>query len=94
MSAEIFAIICTHISQQSIIVFVFVFLQCDPGTGVDAFFHALYSQKNSTKIIALLGTACDEVTERVSKVATHQRIVQVSTLMTDIWYKYKVKMHM
>ncbi|OXA58880.1 Gamma-aminobutyric acid type B receptor subunit 2 [Folsomia candida] len=52
--------------------------QCDPGTGVDAFFHALYSQKNSTKIIALLGTACDEVTERVSKVATHQRIVQVS----------------
>ncbi|KDR18733.1 Gamma-aminobutyric acid type B receptor subunit 2 [Zootermopsis nevadensis] len=52
-------------------------LQCDPGVGVDAFFHALYTQK-STRMVMLLGTACSDVTESLAKVMPYWNILQVS----------------
>lgn len=51
--------------------------QCDPGVGVDRFFHALYTQ-NTTRMVMLLGSACSEVTESLAKVVPHWNIVQVS----------------
>ncbi|XP_047002677.1 gamma-aminobutyric acid type B receptor subunit 2 [Schistocerca americana] len=50
---------------------------CDPGVGVDAFFHALYTQ-NSTRTVMLLGSACSDVTESLAKVVPYWNIVQVS----------------
>lgn len=52
--------------------------QCDPGVGVDRFFHALYTQQ-STRMVMLLGSACSEVTESLAKVVPYWNIVQVST---------------
>ncbi|XP_068085262.1 gamma-aminobutyric acid type B receptor subunit 2 [Anabrus simplex] len=52
-------------------------MQCDPGVGVDAFFHALYTQ-NSTRMVMLLGTACSDVTESLAKVVPYWNMVQVS----------------
>lgn len=51
--------------------------KCDPGVGVDRFFHALYTQ-HSTRMIMLLGSACSEVTESLAKVVPYWNIVQVS----------------
>nr|XP_036231694.1 uncharacterized protein LOC106623734 [Bactrocera oleae] len=51
--------------------------QCDPGVGVDRFFHAIYTQPD-TRMIMLLGSACSEVTESLAKVVPHWSIVQVS----------------
>ncbi|XP_055386292.1 uncharacterized protein LOC129615216 [Condylostylus longicornis] len=51
--------------------------QCDPGVGVDRFFHALYTQ-HSTRMVMLLGSACSEVTESLAKVVPYWNIVQVS----------------
>ncbi|XP_067625917.1 gamma-aminobutyric acid type B receptor subunit 2 isoform X2 [Eurosta solidaginis] len=51
--------------------------QCDPGVGVDRFFHAIYTQPH-TRMIMLLGSACSEVTESLAKVVPHWSIVQVS----------------
>ncbi|XP_065340349.1 gamma-aminobutyric acid type B receptor subunit 2 isoform X1 [Cloeon dipterum] len=51
--------------------------KCDPGVGVDAFFHALYTRP-STKLPMLLGSACSEVTESLAKVTPYWNIVQVS----------------
>jgi hypothetical protein len=55
---------------------VVLLLQCDPGVGVDTFFHALYTQK-STRMLMLLGTACSDVTESLAKVTPYWNIVQV-----------------
>ncbi|KAH8374333.1 hypothetical protein KR200_001600, partial [Drosophila serrata] len=51
--------------------------QCDPGVGVDRFFHAIYTQP-STRMVMLLGSACSEVTESLAKVVPYWNIVQVS----------------
>ncbi|XP_068141556.1 gamma-aminobutyric acid type B receptor subunit 2 [Drosophila tropicalis] len=51
--------------------------QCDPGIGVDRFFHAIYTQP-STRMVMLLGSACSEVTESLAKVVPYWNIVQVS----------------
>ncbi|KAL7742417.1 hypothetical protein ACLKA6_019048 [Drosophila palustris] len=51
--------------------------QCDPGVGVDRFFHAIYTQP-STRMMMLLGSACSEVTESLAKVVPYWNIVQVS----------------
>lgn len=51
--------------------------KCDPGVGVDRFFHALYTQYR-TRILMLLGSACSEVTESLAKVVPYWNIVQVS----------------
>jgi len=53
--------------------------QCDPGVGVDRFFHAIYTQP-STRMVMLLGSACSEVTESLAKVVPYWNIVQVSHL--------------
>lgn len=53
-------------------------LQCDPGVGVDRFFHAIYTQP-STRMMMLLGSACSEVTESLAKVVPYWNIVQVSS---------------
>lgn len=52
-------------------------IQCDPGVGVDRFFHALYTQ-HLTRMLMLLGSACSEVTESLAKVVPYWNIVQVS----------------
>jgi gamma-aminobutyric acid type B receptor len=57
--------------------YIFILLQCDPGVGVDTFFHALYTQ--SRRMIMLLGTACSEVTESLAKMTPYWNIVQVWT---------------
>lgn len=52
-------------------------VKCDPGVGVDRFFHAIYTQ-HLTRILMLLGSACSEVTESLAKVVPYWNIVQVS----------------
>ncbi|KAF2880965.1 hypothetical protein ILUMI_25181, partial [Ignelater luminosus] len=49
--------------------------KCDPGVGVDRFFHALYSNKI---IIMLLGTSCSNVTESLANIMPYWNILQVS----------------
>lgn len=56
--------------------FVLFILKCDPGVGVDRFFHALYTQ-NSTRMVMLLGTGSSEVTESLAKIVPYWNIVQV-----------------
>lgn len=56
--------------------FVWFFFQCDPGVGVDRFFHALYT-KPWTRMPILLGSACSEVTESLAKVVPYWNMVQV-----------------
>ena len=50
--------------------------QCDPGIGIDTFFHALYMM-NTTRVVMLLGTACSDVTESLAKVVPYWNVVQV-----------------
>lgn len=52
-------------------------LQCDPGVGIDRFFHAIHT-RNNTKMVMLLGTACPEVTESLAKVVPYWSMIQVS----------------
>ncbi|XP_017770672.1 PREDICTED: gamma-aminobutyric acid type B receptor subunit 2 isoform X2 [Nicrophorus vespilloides] len=49
--------------------------QCDPGAGIDRFFHALYSKKI---IIMLLGSGCSNVTESLANIVPYWNILQVS----------------
>ncbi|XP_053692625.1 gamma-aminobutyric acid type B receptor subunit 2 [Sabethes cyaneus] len=51
--------------------------KCDPGIGIDRFFHALYTHLDK-RIIMVLGSACSEVTESLAKVVPYWNIVQVS----------------
>uniref|UniRef100_A0A182NEE9 G-protein coupled receptors family 3 profile domain-containing protein n=1 Tax=Anopheles dirus TaxID=7168 RepID=A0A182NEE9_9DIPT len=51
--------------------------KCDPGVGIDRFFHALYTHQ-SKRIIMLLGSACSEVTESLAKIVPYWNILQVS----------------
>ncbi|XP_041780122.1 gamma-aminobutyric acid type B receptor subunit 2 [Anopheles merus] len=51
--------------------------KCDPGVGVDRFFHALYTHQ-SKRIIMVLGSACSEVTESLAKIVPYWNILQVS----------------
>uniref|UniRef100_A0A182LUW1 G-protein coupled receptors family 3 profile domain-containing protein n=1 Tax=Anopheles culicifacies TaxID=139723 RepID=A0A182LUW1_9DIPT len=51
--------------------------KCDPGVGIDRFFHALYTHQ-SKRIIMVLGSACSEVTESLAKVVPYWNILQVS----------------
>ncbi|XP_055597604.1 gamma-aminobutyric acid type B receptor subunit 2 [Uranotaenia lowii] len=51
--------------------------KCDPGVGIDRFFHALYANQDK-RIIMVLGSACSEVTESLAKVVPYWNIVQVS----------------
>ncbi|XP_063619166.1 gamma-aminobutyric acid type B receptor subunit 2 [Cydia splendana] len=51
--------------------------KCDPGVGVDRFFHALYTERDS-RMVMLLGSACSEVTESIAKIVPYWNIVQVS----------------
>ncbi|XP_058814288.1 gamma-aminobutyric acid type B receptor subunit 2 [Topomyia yanbarensis] len=51
--------------------------KCDPGVGIDRFFHALYTHQDK-RIIMVLGSACSEVTESLAKVVPYWNIVQVS----------------
>lgn len=48
--------------------------QCDPGAGIDRYFHALYSKKIVTM---LLGTACSNVTESLASIVPYWNILQV-----------------
>ncbi|KAJ8895985.1 hypothetical protein PR048_001326 [Dryococelus australis] len=48
---------------------------CDPGVGVDAFFHAIYTQ--NTRMVMLLGSACSDVTESLANVMPYWNIAQV-----------------
>lgn len=52
-------------------------MQCDPGVGVDRFFHALYTRRH-TRLVMLLGSACSDVTESLAKVVPYWNMVQVS----------------
>ncbi|XP_031636154.1 protein kinase 4-like, partial [Contarinia nasturtii] len=49
--------------------------KCDPGVGVDRFFHAVYTKRLS-RVQMLLGSACSEVTESLAKVVPHWNVVQ------------------
>ncbi|KAI8422802.1 hypothetical protein MSG28_006547, partial [Choristoneura fumiferana] len=49
--------------------------KCDPGVGVDRFFHALYTERES-RMVMLLGSACSEVTESIAKIVPYWNIVQ------------------
>ncbi|XP_058126262.1 gamma-aminobutyric acid type B receptor subunit 2 [Anopheles ziemanni] len=51
--------------------------KCDPGVGIDRFFHALYTHQ-SKRIIMVLGSACSEVTESLAKIVPYWNILQVS----------------
>ncbi|XP_058454034.1 gamma-aminobutyric acid type B receptor subunit 2 [Malaya genurostris] len=51
--------------------------KCDPGVGIDRFFHALYTYQEK-RIIMVLGSACSEVTESLAKIVPYWNIVQVS----------------
>ncbi|XP_075225700.1 gamma-aminobutyric acid type B receptor subunit 3 [Lycorma delicatula] len=51
--------------------------KCDPGVGVDRFFHALYTRP-LIRMPILLGSACSEVTESLAKVVPYWNMVQVS----------------
>ncbi|XP_071522351.1 uncharacterized protein [Panulirus ornatus] len=50
--------------------------KCDSGSGVDAFFHAIYTSQ--AKMMILLGAACPEVTESLAAVVHYWNVVQVS----------------
>ncbi|CAD6235870.1 GSCOCG00008021001-RA-CDS, partial [Cotesia congregata] len=50
----------------------------DPGVAVDRFFYALYTEKKSTLMPFLLGTASSEVTETLAKIVPYWNVVQVS----------------
>ncbi|KAF5289126.1 hypothetical protein FQA39_LY15228 [Lamprigera yunnana] len=50
--------------------------KCDPGVGVDNFFHAIYS-KNI--ILMLLGSGCSNVTESLANIMPYWNILQVQT---------------
>lgn len=73
---------------------MFFYFQCDPGVGVDRFFHALYTQ-TSTRMVMLLGSACSEVTESLAKVVPYWNIVQVSNynFLTHFYYYIKCFKH-
>jgi len=74
----VFVCLFTTTNELRLIVkIVSTLFQCDPGVGVDAFFHALYTRP-STKLLMLLGSACSEVTESLAKVTPYWNIVQVS----------------
>ncbi|RZB39861.1 gamma-aminobutyric acid type B receptor subunit 2, partial [Asbolus verrucosus] len=49
--------------------------RCDPGVGIDRFFHAIYSKK---AIVTLLGTSCSNVTESLAHVVPYWNILQIS----------------
>ncbi|XP_018329892.1 gamma-aminobutyric acid type B receptor subunit 2 isoform X2 [Agrilus planipennis] len=49
--------------------------KCDPGIGLDRFFHALYS--NNTVIMVLTGS-CSTVTEALANVVPYWNVVQIS----------------
>ncbi|KAK8394155.1 hypothetical protein O3P69_006383 [Scylla paramamosain] len=70
-----------HINEQQVIpghtlVMFHNDTQCDSGSGVDAFFHAIYTSRAKMRI--LLGAACTEVTESLAAVVHYWNIVQVS----------------
>ncbi|KAF6210194.1 hypothetical protein GE061_013297 [Apolygus lucorum] len=48
----------------------------DPGVGLDAFFHAIYTKKE--RLAILLGSGNSEVTENLAKVVPYWNILQVS----------------
>ncbi|KAJ8984970.1 hypothetical protein NQ317_007840, partial [Molorchus minor] len=50
--------------------------KCDPGVGIDRFFHAVYSKKI---ILMLLGAGCSNVSERLAHVVPYWNIIQVCT---------------
>ncbi|XP_050705029.1 uncharacterized protein LOC126990471 [Eriocheir sinensis] len=69
-----------HINEQQVIpghtlVMFHNDTQCDSGSGVDAFFHALYTSRARMRI--LLGAACTEVTESLAAVVHYWNIVQL-----------------
>ncbi|KAK8727207.1 hypothetical protein OTU49_009751, partial [Cherax quadricarinatus] len=71
----------THINEQHVIpgyklVMFHNDTKCDSGSGVDAFFHAIYTSR--AKMMILLGAACPEVTESLASVVHYWNIVQVS----------------
>lgn len=67
-----------HLCSFGAFISSFFFIsKCDPGVGVDRFFHAVYT-KRMTRVQMLLGSACSEVTESLAKVVPHWNIVQVS----------------
>ncbi|CAH2241569.1 jg3905 [Pararge aegeria aegeria] len=71
-----------HVNQQTLLPGYKLHLitndtKCDPGVGVDRFFHALYTERQS-RLVMLLGTACSEVTESIAKIVPYWNIVQVS----------------
>ncbi|XP_063357880.1 gamma-aminobutyric acid type B receptor subunit 2 [Cydia amplana] len=59
--------------------------KCDPGVGVDRFFHALYTERDS-RMVMLLGSACSEVTESIAKIVPYWNIVQVCEPSVDRSY--------
>ncbi|CRK94045.1 CLUMA_CG007569, isoform A [Clunio marinus] len=63
--------------NRKVFAVIFSCHKCDPGVGVDRFFHAIYTQ-NKTKMVMLLGSACPEVTESLAKVVPYWNIIQVS----------------
>ncbi|XP_024086461.1 gamma-aminobutyric acid type B receptor subunit 1 isoform X2 [Cimex lectularius] len=71
-----------HINEQNILgpkyklALIVNDTKCDPGVGLDAFFHALYTRKE--KMAFLLGTSNSEVTESLSKVIPYWNMLQVS----------------
>ncbi|KAG6460215.1 hypothetical protein O3G_MSEX011829 [Manduca sexta] len=71
-----------HVNQQEVLPGYKLHLitndtKCDPGVGVDRFFHALYTEQES-RMVMLLGTACSDVTESIAKIVPYWNIVQVS----------------
>ncbi|XP_031349958.1 gamma-aminobutyric acid type B receptor subunit 2-like isoform X2 [Photinus pyralis] len=49
--------------------------KCDPGVGVDNFFHAIYSNK---VVLMVLGSGCSNVTESLANIMSYWNILQVS----------------
>lgn len=71
-----------HVNQKNLLPGYFLQLitndtKCDPGVGVDRFFHALYTEREA-RMVMLLDTACSEVTESIAKIVPYWNIVQVS----------------
>ncbi|GLG95156.1 Uncharacterized protein GBIM_02195 [Gryllus bimaculatus] len=63
--------------------------QGDPGAGVDAFFHALYTRHGDARPLALLGSASSDVTESLAKVAPYWNMLQVKVDIAPLILEFK-----
>ena len=62
---------------------IYLFLQCNPGVGLKAFFDMVHL---NPKKLVLFGAACSPVTDQIAKAARHWNLVQVSCVLNvNFW---------